>query len=110
MENKLLIHLLAMTVMVTSLQNTHQSQRVRWELINASTGEVLNVTEKIVPDAWWLELIFDLCDLDRGFWNMRDWSPLHEGCPECGGKRGAPCLILLTHRVWDAPIFLKKTL
>lgn len=105
MEAKLLIYLLALMVTVSSLQKAHQPQRVRWEHISASTGEVLNTTEKIVPGVWWLEFIFDLCDLDRGSWNMRDWSPLHEGWSKCGRKRGAPCLILLTHGVWDAPIF-----
>lgn len=86
MEAKLLVYLLALMVTVTSLQNAHQPQRVRWEVINAGAGEVLNVTEEIMPDAWWLELIFDLCGLARGSWDMRDWSSLHEWQPECRGK------------------------
>lgn len=51
-EAKLLMCLLALMVTITSLQNTHQPQRVRWEVISTVTGEDLNMIEReIVPDA-----------------------------------------------------------
>lgn len=67
----------------------HQPQWVTWAVISAGNGETLNsTTREVIPQTWWPDLYFDLCDLARGSWDVGDWTPLHKGRPECRGLRG----------------------
>lgn len=69
--------------------NPHQPQKVTWAVISTGDGKILNsTTREAVPGAWWPKLYFDLCDLARGSWDIRDWTLTHEGRPECKGVNG----------------------
>lgn len=54
----------------------HQPQNVTWIIINTSTGRVVNATSSMTPpNTWWPNIVFDLCSLAIGTWDVDDWSP-----------------------------------
>lgn len=59
-----LLLILTPLLLTPSRQSLHRPQKVTWMVINAATGEIANSTTiETVPDTWWPEIQFDLCDL-----------------------------------------------
>lgn len=67
---------------VLSLSSPHNPTGVTWQVLSATRDVTWSTTEEHPHCIWWLDLVFDLCDLAVG---LDPWGVHWEGLSKCGG-------------------------